>query len=121
MKDINTQDNLEILRKVDNNPKASQRYLAEKLGFSIGKINYCSHKLLNAMSAHVCNPSLSRASSLPTCIPYLRLTTVREKQVFDQVVSAITEFHKHLSPPCKHLLRHQWQARALQHNRIFNP
>tara|TARA_B100000780_G_scaffold279194_1_gene256346 strand:- start:2789 stop:3118 length:330 start_codon:yes stop_codon:yes gene_type:complete len=47
MKDINTQDNLEILRKVDNNPKASQRYLAEKLGFSIGKINYCLKALQN--------------------------------------------------------------------------
>ena len=73
------------------------------------------------MSAHFCNPSLSRSSSLSTRIPYLRLTTVREKQVFDQVVSVITDFHKNLSLPCKQLLRHQWQARALQHKSVFNP
>ena len=47
MKKLNTQDNLEILRKIDTNPKASQRDLAEKLGFSIGKINYCLKGLQN--------------------------------------------------------------------------
>ena len=47
MKKLNTQDNLEILRKIDTNPKASQRDLAEKLGFSIGKINYCLKSLKN--------------------------------------------------------------------------
>ena len=37
----NNQDHLNILRKIKKNPSSSQRELAEKLGFSLGKINYC--------------------------------------------------------------------------------
>ena len=37
----NSQDHFEILRKIKNNPNSSQRELAEKLGFSLGKLNYC--------------------------------------------------------------------------------
>ena len=33
--------NLDILRSISNNPKTSQRELAKKLGFSLGKLNYC--------------------------------------------------------------------------------
>ena len=36
-----SQDHFEILRKIKNNPVSSQRELAEKLGFSLGKLNYC--------------------------------------------------------------------------------
>lgn len=36
-----SQDHFEILRKIKNNPNSSQRELAEKLGFSLGKLNYC--------------------------------------------------------------------------------
>lgn len=35
------QDHFEILRKIDKNQKTSQRKLAEDLGFSLGKLNYC--------------------------------------------------------------------------------
>ena len=35
------QEKLEILRKINNNPKASQRKLATQLGYSLGKLNYC--------------------------------------------------------------------------------
>ena len=31
----------QTLRKLYNNPNLSQRILAEKMGFSLGKINYC--------------------------------------------------------------------------------
>ena len=31
----------EILRKIKKTPNASQRELAEELGFSLGKLNYC--------------------------------------------------------------------------------
>ena len=31
----------EILRKISKKPKSSQRELAKKLGFSLGKLNYC--------------------------------------------------------------------------------
>ena len=37
----NEQDHFEVLRKVQNRPESSQRELAEELGFSLGKLNYC--------------------------------------------------------------------------------
>ena len=37
----NKQDHLNILRKIKNNPNSSQRELADELGFSLGKLNYC--------------------------------------------------------------------------------
>ena len=39
MKD--SQDFFNVLRKVNNSPGASQRKLAQELGFSLGKLNYC--------------------------------------------------------------------------------
>ena len=38
-------DELEVLRKIGNNPEYSQRDLAYKLGFSLGKLNYCIKSL----------------------------------------------------------------------------
>ena len=38
-------DELEVLRKIENNPEYSQRDLAYKLGFSLGKLNYCMQSL----------------------------------------------------------------------------
>ena len=35
------QDHFEVLRKIKTKPEASQRELAEELGFSLGKLNYC--------------------------------------------------------------------------------
>ena len=37
----NKEDHFEVLRHVQKKPVASQRELAEKLGFSLGKLNYC--------------------------------------------------------------------------------
>jgi len=37
----NKQDHFEVLRKIQKKPEASQRELAEELGFSLGKLNYC--------------------------------------------------------------------------------
>ena len=34
-----------VLRSISNNPNASQRELADKLGFSLGKLNYCLNSL----------------------------------------------------------------------------
>ncbi|PPR41452.1 MAG: hypothetical protein CFH22_00484 [Alphaproteobacteria bacterium MarineAlpha5_Bin12] len=34
-------DHLNVLRKIQNNPDASQREMAKDLGFSLGKLNYC--------------------------------------------------------------------------------
>ena len=41
----NKQDHLNLLRKIKNKPKSSQRELAEELGFSLGKLNYCLKEL----------------------------------------------------------------------------
>ena len=35
------QDHFEILRTLEKEPESSQRQLASKLGFSLGKLNYC--------------------------------------------------------------------------------
>ena len=39
MKD--NQDHFEVLRKIKINPETTQRELADELGFSLGKLNYC--------------------------------------------------------------------------------
>jgi EPS-associated MarR family transcriptional regulator len=41
----NNEDHFKIIRKIVNKPKASQRQLAEELGFSLGKLNYCLNEL----------------------------------------------------------------------------
>ena len=39
------QDHFDLLRKIQNKPNSSQRQLANELGFSLGKINYCLNEL----------------------------------------------------------------------------
>ena len=34
-------DQFAVLRKIERKPESSQRKLAEELGFSLGKLNYC--------------------------------------------------------------------------------
>ena len=36
-----TEQHLEVLRKIQKKPERSQRELAKELGFSLGKLNYC--------------------------------------------------------------------------------
>ena len=36
----NNPDNFEVLRTINKQPNLSQRKLADKLGFSLGKLNY---------------------------------------------------------------------------------
>tara|TARA_B100001121_G_C18369237_1_gene470831 strand:- start:344 stop:640 length:297 start_codon:yes stop_codon:yes gene_type:complete len=40
-----SQDHFDVLRKIQKKPKASQRELANDLGFSLGKLNYCIKSL----------------------------------------------------------------------------
>ena len=35
------QDHFDVLRKIQQNPESTKRELAEELGFSLGKLNYC--------------------------------------------------------------------------------
>ena len=44
MKD--NQDHFELLRKIEKKPNSTQRELAEELGFSLGKLNYCLKALI---------------------------------------------------------------------------
>tara|TARA_B100001996_G_C18316804_1_gene460843 strand:+ start:81 stop:380 length:300 start_codon:yes stop_codon:yes gene_type:complete len=39
------QDHFNVLRKINSRPKSTQRELAEELGFSLGKLNYCLKSL----------------------------------------------------------------------------
>jgi len=39
------QDHFNVLRKIDSKPESTQRELAEELGFSLGKLNYCLKSL----------------------------------------------------------------------------
>ena len=41
----NEQDHFDVLRRIQKKPETSQRELAEKLGFSLGKLNYCLKSL----------------------------------------------------------------------------
>ena len=41
----NNQDQLNVMRKIGKNPNLNQRDLAEELGFSLGKLNYCVKEL----------------------------------------------------------------------------
>ena len=43
----NNQDHFNVLRKIESKPKSTQRELAEELGFSLGKLNYCLKALKN--------------------------------------------------------------------------
>ena len=51
----NSEEELEILRKVEENPKLTQRQIAEQMGLSLGKINYLIKALLDKGSLKVDN------------------------------------------------------------------
>ena len=55
-KDINnSEEELEILRKIEENPNLTQRQIAEHLGLSLGKINYLIKALLGRGTVKVDN------------------------------------------------------------------
>ena len=41
------QDHLDLLRSIKKKPHSSQREMAQELGFSLGKLNYCLKALQN--------------------------------------------------------------------------
>ena len=45
MKKIKSQDEFEVLRKLNKDTQPSQREMAKQLGFSLGKLNYCLQAL----------------------------------------------------------------------------
>ena len=40
MRKVKSDDQFEVLRKIDKKPQTSQREMAQELGFSLGKLNY---------------------------------------------------------------------------------
>ena len=42
-----TEDQLDLMHHIQNDSNASQRQIAKKTGFSIGKVNYCLNALLD--------------------------------------------------------------------------
>ena len=44
-KDKDNQDHFNLMREIQKRPKTSQRDMAEQLGFSLGKLNYCLKEL----------------------------------------------------------------------------
>ena len=66
----NDQDHFEVLRKIDKNPESSQRELAESLGFSLGKLNYCLKALKNKGLVKIKNFSVN-----PKKINYIYILT----------------------------------------------
>jgi len=47
MSSLYEESHLKVLRLLENNPQLSQRELAEALGVSVGKVNYCLNALID--------------------------------------------------------------------------
>lgn len=45
MKNDKIENDFKVLRAIDNQPNKSQRQLADEIGFSLGKLNYCLNAL----------------------------------------------------------------------------
>tara|TARA_B100000029_G_C17164756_1_gene810983 strand:+ start:397 stop:711 length:315 start_codon:yes stop_codon:yes gene_type:complete len=63
-------DQFEVLRKIKEDDKITQRKLANKLGFSLGKLNYCLKALRNKGYIKITNFKKN-----PNKIKYLYLIT----------------------------------------------
>ena len=68
----NSYDHFEILRKISKKPETSQRELAEELGFSLGKLNYCM-KALNKKGL----VKISNFEKNPKKLKYIYILTPR--------------------------------------------
>lgn len=61
---------LELLRKIELNPKYTQRELSKEMGVSLGKVNYCIRKL--AEKGHI---KITNFKQNPNKVAYLYLLT----------------------------------------------
>ena len=68
---MNNKDiHLDLLRKLEANPKYTQRELSQEMGVSLGKINYCMNKLIEKGWI-----KLSNFSHNPNKVNYIYLLT----------------------------------------------
>ena len=70
--DKDTEKKLDILRQLNKNPGASQRDLADKIGISLGKINYLLNELVKKGLIKVDNFSKNKSK-----INYIYLLTTK--------------------------------------------
>jgi EPS-associated MarR family transcriptional regulator len=78
------EDDLKVLHLVHNNPEISQRGIAEQIGFSLGKVNYCI-KALTEVGFIKCKSFLNHKNKSG----YLYLLTpkgVSEKNCFNKKI-----------------------------------
>ena len=45
MKNVDNENDFKVLRELNKNPNKSQRAIADKIGFSLGKLNYVINAL----------------------------------------------------------------------------
>ena len=70
--DKDTENKLYILRQLNKNPETSQRYLAQSIGVSLGKINYLLNELIKKGLIKIDNFSKNKSK-----INYIYLLTSR--------------------------------------------
>ena len=68
----NEQDHFNVLRNINNSNKFTQRQLATKLGFSLGKLNYCINALKKKGLVKISNFSKN-----PNKLKYIYVLTPR--------------------------------------------
>ena len=70
---------LDLLRKIEENPKFTQRELSKEIGVSLGKVNYCMKKLIEKGAI-----KLNNFSRNPNKVGYIYILTpkgIEEKAI----------------------------------------
>jgi EPS-associated MarR family transcriptional regulator len=88
----NSEDHFKLLRKLNENPSSSQRKMADDLGFSLGKLNYCLNELKNKGFVKVKNFKKSKRK-----LSYLYMLTpsgftMKKNLTLDFMKKKITEY-----------------------------
>ena len=74
-----TEDQLDLMHHIQNDSNASQRQIAKKTGFSIGKVNYCLKALLDLGFVKMQN--FSKSSKKMNYVYILTPKGIKEKSV----------------------------------------
>ena len=98
---IITEDTLDVMHLVEEDPKISQRLIASKSGFSIGKVNYCLKALMDI--GYIKLNNISKTSSKTNYVYILtskkkkkKITItksfiIKKQQEFDKLTSYINK------------------------------
>jgi EPS-associated MarR family transcriptional regulator len=98
---IITEDTLDVMHLVQEDPKISQRLIAIKSGFSIGKVNYCLKALIDIGYIKLNNFSKSSSKSnyvyiltskgMQEKISITKSFIIKKQQEFDKLTSYINK------------------------------